>query len=97
MPESVLTAYGLRSLSFGRDYLIPKPFDPRVLLRVAPAVAEAAMETGVARRPLPDLDEYRESLERIMGPSREVMRLVVHKAKQRDAAAPGVPRGGTTR
>jgi malate dehydrogenase (oxaloacetate-decarboxylating)(NADP+) len=83
VPESVLAAYQLRSLSFGRDYLIPKPFDPRVLFRVAPAVAEAAMRTGVARRPLPDLDKYRESLERIMGPSREVMRLVVTKAKQR--------------
>ena len=83
VPESVLAAYQLKSLSFGRDYLIPKPFDPRVLFRVAPAVAEAAMKTGVARRPLADLDKYRESLERIMGPSREVMRLVVTKAKER--------------
>ncbi len=83
VPEAVLAAYQLQSLSFGRNYLIPKPFDPRVLFRVAPAVAEAAMQTGVARRPLPDLDKYRESLERIMGPSREVMRLVVTKAKER--------------
>jgi malate dehydrogenase (oxaloacetate-decarboxylating)(NADP+) len=81
VPESVLQAYGLKTLRFGRDYLIPKPFDPRVLLWVAPAVAQAAMASGVARVPIADLDRYRESLERIMGPSREVVRLVVHKAK----------------
>ena len=83
VPDAVLKAYGLTRLSFGRDYLIPKPFDPRVLLREAPAVAEAAMRTGVARRPLQNVDGYRESLERILGPSREIMRLVVTKAKQR--------------
>jgi malate dehydrogenase (oxaloacetate-decarboxylating)(NADP+) len=81
VPEAVLKAYGLKSLRFGREYLIPKPFDHRVLLWEAPAVAAAAMRTGVARRPLPDLDRYRESLERIMGPSREVMRFVFHKAQ----------------
>ncbi len=81
VPDPVLKAYGLKSLKFGREYLIPKPFDHRVLLWEAPAVAEAAMRTGVARRPLPDLDRYRESLERIMGPSREVMRFVFHKAQ----------------
>lgn len=83
VPDSVLKAYGLRQLSFGREYLIPKPFDPRVLLRVAPAVAEAAIGTGVARRPFSDVDGYRASLERILGPCREVMRLVVSKARQR--------------
>jgi malate dehydrogenase (oxaloacetate-decarboxylating)(NADP+) len=83
VPDGVLKAYGLARLSFGRDYLIPKPFDPRVLLSVAPAVAEAAMRTGVARRPLADLGAYRQSLERILGPSRELMRLVVQKARQR--------------
>ncbi len=81
VPESVLKAYGLRQLRFGPDYLIPKPFDPRVLLWLAPAVAKAAMDTGVARQPIADLDAYRESLERIMGRSREVIRLVVHKAQ----------------
>ena len=49
MPESVVKAYGLDAISFGREYIIPKPFDPRVLLWVAPAVAQAAMESGVAR------------------------------------------------
>jgi malate dehydrogenase (oxaloacetate-decarboxylating)(NADP+) len=82
VPESVLKAYGLARLAFGREYLIPKPFDPRVLLWVAPAVARAAMESGVARKPIEDLQAYRESLERILGPSREVMHLVVHKAQR---------------
>ena len=81
VPEAVLKAYRLKSLKFGREYLIPKPFDHRVLLWEAPAVAAAAMASGVARRPLPDLDRYRESLERIMGPSREVMHFVFHKAQ----------------
>ncbi len=82
VPDSVLKAYGLKSLSFGRDYLIPKPFDPRVLLREAPAVASAAIATGVARRPLPDIDAYRDSLERIIAPSGRVMRLMVTKARR---------------
>jgi malate dehydrogenase (oxaloacetate-decarboxylating)(NADP+) len=82
VPESVLKAYGVNSLSFGKDYLIPKPFDPRVLTWEAPAVAKAAMETGVARRPIEDFDAYREGLERIMGPSRKVMHMVFHKVKR---------------
>jgi malate dehydrogenase (oxaloacetate-decarboxylating)(NADP+) len=61
IPDSVLRAYGLESLKFGPDYILPKPLDPRVLLWEAPAVAKAAMETGAARRDL-DLDEYREQL-----------------------------------
>ncbi len=81
VPEAVLQAYGLKTLRFGRDYLIPKPFDPRVLLWVAPAVAHAAVASGVARTPIEDIDRYRETLERVMGPSREIVRLVVHKAQ----------------
>ncbi len=81
VPDQVVKAYGLTELRFGRDYLIPKPFDPRVLLRVAPAVAVAAMDSGLARQPLPSVDAYIESLERYLGPSREVMHLVVHKAQ----------------
>ncbi len=61
VPDSVLTAYNVSKLRFGRDYLIPKPFDPRVLLYVAPAVAQAAIDSGVARRDL-DLELYREEL-----------------------------------
>ncbi|MGE5360457.1 MAG: NADP-dependent malic enzyme [Bacteroidales bacterium] len=82
VPESVLKAYGVKSMSFGKEYLIPKPFDPRVLTWEAPAVAKAAMECGVARKPIADFDAYRESLERIMGPSRKVMHMVFHKVKR---------------
>jgi malate dehydrogenase (oxaloacetate-decarboxylating)(NADP+) len=80
VPDSVCRAYGVERLEFGRDYLIPKPFDPRVLLREAVAVARAAMETGVAQRPV-DLEEYKEQLERRLGKAHEVMRSVVHKAQ----------------
>ncbi len=80
VPDSVLKAYGLESLKFGPDYIIPKPLDPRVLLWEAPAVAKAAMETGVARYHI-DLDEYRERLEAKLGKSREVMRIIINKAK----------------
>ena len=73
-------AYGGQHFEFGPDYIIPKPFDPRVLLSVAPAVAKAAMESGVARVQI-DLDEYREQLEVRLGPSREIMRSVVRRAK----------------
>jgi malate dehydrogenase (oxaloacetate-decarboxylating)(NADP+) len=93
VPESVLKAYGVTHLSFGREYLIPKPFDPRVLLWVAPAVAKAAMETGVARKPIADLTAYRESLGRIMGPSREVMRLITHKAQRQQPRRLVFPEG----
>ena len=93
VPEQVLKAYGLTHLEFGREYLIPKPFDPRVLLWEAPAVAKAAMETGVARRPIADMEAYRESLERILGRSREVMHLIVHKARQRASHTLVFPEG----
>lgn len=63
VPESVLKAYGLKSLSFGREYLIPKPLDPRLMGIVSPAVARAAIETGVARRTIEDWDAYKASLE----------------------------------
>jgi malate dehydrogenase (oxaloacetate-decarboxylating)(NADP+) len=63
VPDTVLKAYGVKSLRFGPDYIIPKPFDPGVLFHVSPAVAQAAMETGVARKPLENLDDYRKSLE----------------------------------
>ncbi len=81
VPEVVLKAYGVNSMSFGREYLIPKPFDPRVLTWEAPAVAKAACETGVARKPIKDWDAYREQLERMLGPSRKVMHFVVRKAR----------------
>ena len=93
VPEVVLKAYGVNSMSFGREYLIPKPFDPRVLTWEAPAVAKAACDTGVARKPITDWDGYREQLERMLGPSRKVMHFVMRKARTREAEAHRVPRG----
>ena len=81
VPDSVRKAYGGVDIKFGREYLIPKPFDPRVLLHVAPAVAKAAMDSGVARLPIEDLDKYRERLEALQGRSKEIMRVLINKAK----------------
>ena len=81
VPDSVRRAYGVESMEFGPTYIIPKPFDSRVLTIVAPAVARAAMETGVAQHRL-DLDEYRERLERRLGKSQEIMRFMIHKAQR---------------
>jgi malate dehydrogenase (oxaloacetate-decarboxylating)(NADP+) len=80
VPDSVEKAYGGERLEFGPDYIIPKPFDPRVLLWEAPAVAKAAIDSGVARVEL-DMDEYRSQLEARLGRSREVMRVVINKAR----------------
>lgn len=81
VPDSVLRAYGGKRIEFGRDYIIPKPFDPRVLLWEAPAVAKAAMETGVARNPIKNMEEYIDQLEARLGKSREVMRFFIHEAQ----------------
>lgn len=81
IPDSVLRAYGGGKIEFGKDYIIPKPFDPRVLLWEATAVAKAAMDSCVARNPIKDFEAYRDSLEARLGKSREVMRFFVHKAK----------------
>jgi len=82
VPDSVSKAYGGESFRFGRDYLIPKPFDFRVLLWVAPAVAEAAMASGVARRPIEDMGAYLRKLEAMLSRSREVMSVVIEKARR---------------
>jgi malate dehydrogenase (oxaloacetate-decarboxylating)(NADP+) len=81
VPESVIMAYGGDPIEFGREYLIPKPFDPRVLYWVAPAVAKAAMETGEARIEI-DLDEYRDRLMASQGPGQEVMRTMAARARR---------------
>jgi len=81
VPYSVIKAYRINRLEFGRDYIIPKPFDPRVLLWESSAVAKAAMETGVAQIEI-DLDEYKEKLEARLGLSRKVMRVFINKAKK---------------
>ncbi len=82
VPDEVERAYGGQDLRFGPEYIIPKPLDPRVLLWEAPAVAEAAMRTGVARSPIADMERYRERLERMLGRGRETMRGVFHKARR---------------
>ena len=64
VPASVLEAYGVGKMEFGRDYLIPKPLDPRLLTRVSAAVARAAVESGVARRPITDWEAYAAELQR---------------------------------
>jgi malate dehydrogenase (oxaloacetate-decarboxylating)(NADP+) len=80
VPDSVCRAYSVERLKYGRDYIIPKPFDPRVLVWEAAAVAKAAMETGVAQNPV-DLGEYREQLEKRLGKAHELMRIMIHKAQ----------------
>jgi malate dehydrogenase (oxaloacetate-decarboxylating)(NADP+) len=84
VPETVVSAYGGDQIHFGRKYLIPTPFDHRVLLFVAPAVARAAMESGVAREQI-DLKEYRDRLKASLGPGREVMRWMTDRARGRPA------------
>jgi malate dehydrogenase (oxaloacetate-decarboxylating)(NADP+) len=81
VPDSVSKAYGNVKFVFGRDYIIPKPFDPRVLLHVAPAIAQAAMDSGVARQPIEDMAKYIEHLESTQGKSKEIMRTIINKAK----------------
>ena len=79
--DIVASAYGGQSLAFGRDYLIPKPFDPRLIERVAPAVAKAAMASGVATRPLSSLDAYRDRMARFVYHSGNSMKPVFEAAK----------------
>ena len=95
VPEGVMRAYGLDRLRFGPDYLIPKPFDPRVLLWVAPAVAWAAVGSGVARRVI-DVEEYRAELDARLGKVREVMRGLTMRAQQ-DPQRIVFPEGEDTR
>src|SRR5713226_4001312 len=82
VPDSVLRAYAADRFSFGRDYLIPKPFDYRVLLNVPVAVARAAAETGVAQEPITDYDAYRRRLEQLLGRSRGMMHSIYDQAKR---------------
>jgi malate dehydrogenase (oxaloacetate-decarboxylating)(NADP+) len=84
VPDSVLRAYGLESLKFGDDYIIPKPLDPRVLLWEAPAVAQAAMDTRVARIHI-DLGEYRQQLAFRQGMGQQVRHFIMSKAKASEA------------
>ncbi|HVZ40400.1 MAG TPA: NADP-dependent malic enzyme [Candidatus Kapabacteria bacterium] len=81
--DSVIRSYGDKPLSFGPEYIIPKPFDQRVLLWVAPAVARAAIESGVARKPITDWDAYIDDLEGRLGKSRGFMVPIINRAQRR--------------
>jgi malate dehydrogenase (oxaloacetate-decarboxylating)(NADP+) len=82
VPEVVIRAYGGKEFSFGPEYIIPKPFDPRVLWKVAPAVAKAAIDTGVARHIIEDWTAYEEELQERLGYSQEILRVMIHKAQK---------------
>ncbi|MCF8266930.1 MAG: NADP-dependent malic enzyme [Ignavibacteriales bacterium] len=82
VPEVVISAYGGKEFNFGPEYIIPKPFDPRVLWKVAPAVARAAMETGVAKNPIQNWQSYEEELKERLGFSQEIIRSMIHKAQK---------------
>jgi malate dehydrogenase (oxaloacetate-decarboxylating)(NADP+) len=84
VPDEVAMAYG-RKLSFGRDYIIPTPFDPRLIYTVPPAVARAGMETGVARRPIEDLDAYAETLRARMDPTSSILQGIYARARNAQA------------
>ncbi|HKJ49165.1 MAG TPA: NADP-dependent malic enzyme [Christiangramia sp.] len=81
VPEQVNIAYGETRLNFGPDYIIPKPFDPRLIAKVPPAVAKAAMESGVARQGIQDWDKYEEELLERMGNENKITRLLINRAK----------------
>jgi len=83
VPEMVLRAYGGEDFSFGKEYIIPKPFDPRVLWYVAPAVAKAAIESGVAKIKEMDWPKYEERLKERLGLSKELIRVMIHKAQKK--------------
>jgi len=82
VPEVVIRAYGGSDFSYGREYIIPKPFDPRVLWKVAPAIAKAAINTSVARRIIKDWIAYEDELRERLGYSQEIIRMMVHKAQK---------------
>ena len=82
VPEQVNIAYGVTKLTFGREYIIPSPFDPRLITIVAPAVAKAAMDSGVALNPITDWNEYEESLLERLGHDNKMVRLITNRAKR---------------
>ncbi len=86
VPDSVSAAYSNKQFHFGPDYIIPKPFDPRVLVNVAPAVAKAAMDSGVAQKPIEDFDAYRDKLEALRSASRGFVRTAINRIKDNMAA-----------
>ncbi|SMR82543.1 malate dehydrogenase (oxaloacetate-decarboxylating)(NADP+) [Aliiroseovarius halocynthiae] len=84
VPDEVAMAYG-KKLTFGRDYIIPTPFDPRLIYVIPPAVAKAGMDTGVARRPIIDMDGYEQSLKARMDPTASILRGITARARKNQA------------
>ncbi len=84
VPDEVAMAYG-RKLTFGRDYIIPTPFDPRLIHTIPPAVAKAGMDTGVARRPIIDMDGYTQALKARMDPTASILQSIHARAKQKQS------------
>jgi malate dehydrogenase (oxaloacetate-decarboxylating)(NADP+) len=82
VPDIVNLAYNEKNLSFGRDYIIPKPMDPRLITIVAPAVAKAAMESGMAQKPIENWEEYENQLAKRLGLDNTLMKFVIQRAKQ---------------
>jgi malate dehydrogenase (oxaloacetate-decarboxylating)(NADP+) len=81
VPEQVNITYGKKNIKFGKDYIIPKPFDTRLITEVPPAVAKAAMESGVAQKPIEDWNAYKESLAERLGTGSKLMRMIMSRAK----------------
>lgn len=93
VPDGVSATYGGQQFKFGREYLIPKPFDTRVLLRVAPAVAKAAMDSGVATQMISDWEKYHDRLEAFQGPSKAFIRSAIHRVhRNAELTGEGLPR-----
>jgi malate dehydrogenase (oxaloacetate-decarboxylating)(NADP+) len=82
VPDIVNLAYNAKTITFGEEYIIPKPLDPRLLATVAPAVAKAAMESGVAQHPITDWEHYTNELNRRLGLDNQVMRVLGSKARR---------------
>ena len=81
VPEQVNIAYGETRLTFGKDYIIPKPFDPRLIAAIPPAVAKAAIESGIAKAPITDWEHYEDTLLERMGSDNKIVRLLFNRAK----------------
>ena len=84
-PESIRRSYGHADFTFGPEYILPKPFDPRVLTAVAPAVAQAATQSGVAQNPITDLQAYKDSLEQKLNPARGALNFIYEEARKSQA------------
>ena len=96
LPRELAEAYGEQVMDFGLEHILPRPLDQRILFRVAPAVAQAAVETGVAQRQL-DPEQYRARLHRILSPAQQIVRVFIQKAQASPRSASSFRRATTSR